>query len=177
MSKLYLIEGPVGAGKSTYARELAQRTRGVHFSLDAWFATLFSPDRPEGGFSPSWYGNRKQRLLEALWQQGRGIAAAGIDVILELGLIQRIPRRAFCERFQAEGIALAVHVLDAPVDVRRARVRRRNAERSGTFAMVVTDEMFELANRLWEPPDDLECEAWPVEFIQGHGRPARQPRR
>lgn len=166
MSKVYLIEGPVGAGKSTYARELALRTHGVHFALDAWFATLFSPDRPPGGFSPSWYVERKQRLLEAMWKQARETVASGIDVILELGLVQHQPRRDFCERVQAEGIDLVVHVLDAPVDVRRARVQRRNAERGATFAMVVSDEVFELANRAWEPPDDLECEACRVEFIQ-----------
>lgn len=166
MSSVYLVEGPVGAGKSTYARELARRTRGVHFALDAWFATLFSPDRPPGAFSPLWYVERKQRLLDAIWNQGREIAATGTDVILELGLIQRAPRRAFCERVQAEGFDVVMQVLDAAPDVRLARVRRRNTEQGETFAMVVTDEMFERASGLWEPPDDLECEMCRVEFIQ-----------
>lgn len=166
MAKVYLIEGPVGAGKSTYARELARETRGVHFALDAWFAALFSPDRPPGAFSPAWYLERKQRLLDAIWNHGREVAASGIDIILELGLVQRAPRRAFCERVQAEGFDVIMHVLDAAPEVRLARVRRRNVERGETFAMVVTDEVFALASGLWEPPDPLECDGCKVEFIQ-----------
>lgn len=170
MAKVYLIEGPVGAGKSTYARQLARQTRGVHLALDAWFATLFSPDRPPGAFSPPWYIERKQRLLAAIWGQAREIAASGIDVILELGLIQRASRRAFCERVQVEGFDLVMHVLEVAPEVRLARVRRRNTERGETFAMVVTDEMFERASGLWEPPDDVECDLCRVEFVEAPER-------
>jgi adenylate kinase family enzyme len=52
MPTIHIIEGPVGAGKSTYATALALRTQGIHIALDAWFATLFSPDRPDGDFIP-----------------------------------------------------------------------------------------------------------------------------
>ncbi len=50
MPTVHLIEGPVGAGKSTFSADLAARTRGVHIALDAWFAKLFSPDRPVADF-------------------------------------------------------------------------------------------------------------------------------
>ena len=49
MPTVHLIEGPVGAGKSTYASALARRTNGVHIALDEWFAALFSPDRSQVG--------------------------------------------------------------------------------------------------------------------------------
>ncbi len=52
MPRVHLVEGPVGAGKSTFAASLAARTGGVHIALDAWFARLFSPDRPAGDFIP-----------------------------------------------------------------------------------------------------------------------------
>lgn len=50
MPKVYLIEGPVGAGKSTYSAALARQTQGVHIALDEWFAALFSADRPASDF-------------------------------------------------------------------------------------------------------------------------------
>jgi predicted kinase len=82
--------------------------------------------------------------------------ASNIDAILELGLIQRQSRMAFYRRVEAEGFDLAVHLLDAPLEVRRERVRQRNDLRGSTFSMVVPDHIFEIASCLWEPPDDAE---------------------
>ncbi|MFY0665511.1 MAG: AAA family ATPase [Natronospirillum sp.] len=65
MPDTYLIEGPVGSGKSTYAMALASRTQGIHIALDEWFASLFSPDRPSGDVIP-WYMERKARLFGVL---------------------------------------------------------------------------------------------------------------
>jgi predicted kinase len=165
MSKVHLIEGPVGAGKSTFSSTLVLRTNGVHVSLDEWFATLFSPDRPASDIVP-WYMLRKERLIALIWSHSRRILAAGTDVILELGLIQRQSRVAFGRQIQDEGYELVVHVLDAPLEVRRERVRRRNAEKGSTFAMVVPDHVFEMASKLWEPPDELECSEYAVNFVQ-----------
>jgi hypothetical protein len=58
-----------------------------------------------------------------------------------------------------------VHVLDAPRDVRRERVLRRNGERGDTFSMEVPLPFFELASDLWEPPEEAECEGRDVRFV------------
>ena len=164
MPKVHLIEGPVGAGKSTYASTLVGRTNGIHVALDEWFAALFSPDRPASDVVP-WYVQRKERLLALIWNHSRRILASGTDVILELGLIQRHSRVAFGRQVQDEGFELSVHVLDAPLEIRRERVRRRNAEKGSTFAMVVPDHVFEMASSLWEAPDDVECSEYPITFV------------
>ena len=66
MSTLHLIEGPVGAGKSTYAAQLGIATGAAHLNLDEWMVTLFRPDRPESDFL-AWYGERKERCIEQIW--------------------------------------------------------------------------------------------------------------
>jgi predicted kinase len=164
MPQVHLIEGPVGAGKSTYAATLVHRTNGIHVALDEWFAALFSPDRPAGDIA-AWYMQRKERLLALIWSHGRRVLASGSDVILELGLIQRQSRMAFGGQIQEEGFELAVHVLDAPLEIRRERVRRRNAEKGSTFAMVVPDHVFEVASALWEPPDDVERSEYEITYV------------
>lgn len=165
MPIVYIIEGPVGAGKSTHATVLAAQSQGVHIALDEWFARLFSPDRPDGDFIP-WYIERKDRLLELIWNHAQRILAANKDVILELGLIQRGPRVEFCRKVRDCGHEPVLQVLDAPLEVRRERVKRRNSERGATFSMVVPDHVFDLASRLWEAPDEVECDEFEVEFVE-----------
>lgn len=163
---VHLIEGPVGAGKSTFAASLASGLQATHIALDEWFAALFSPDRPGQDFV-SWYVERKDRLLDVIWNHSRRLLNTGCDVVLELGLIQQTPRVEFCRRVQREGYGLAVYVLDAPVEVRRERVQRRNQEMGATFSMVVPDGVFELASSLWQPPDEIECSEFDVSFVGG----------
>jgi predicted kinase len=164
MPKVHLIEGPVGAGKSTFSTSLALRIAGIHIPLDEWFERLFSPDRPEGNFLP-WYVERKERLLELIWAHSRHILVSGNDVILELGLIQRQQRIEFCQKVQAEGFELTVYELDAPRDLRRDRVKRRNVEKGSTFSMVVPEHIFELASNMWEAPDDVERGEYDIEYV------------
>jgi len=165
MSIIHLVEGPVGSGKSTFAAVLASRSGGVHIAFDEWFAKLFSPDRPPGDFVP-WYIERKDRLVDLIWRHSQRLLASEKNVILELGLIQRAPRVEFCRKAQGLGHTLVIHVLDAPVDVRRERVRRRNAEKGATFSMMVPDHVFEMASSLWEVPDEIECEEFEVQFVE-----------
>lgn len=164
MPQVNLIEGPVGAGKSTFASALALQTDGVHIALDDWFSTLFSPDRPAYDFVP-WYTERKERLLDLIWNHSQRILASGGIVILELGLIQSHGRAEFCRKVQDEGFELEMYILDAPREVRRERVQRRNIEQGSTFAMVVPDAVFEMASDLWETPNEIECNEFVVKFV------------
>jgi predicted kinase len=164
MPRVHVIEGPVGAGKSTFASSLALRTRGVHMALDEWFVRLFSPDRPEGNFVP-WYLERKDRLIELIWDHSRRILGSGSDVILELGLIQRQQRSEFCRRIRADAFDMVLYVLDEPRDIRRERVQLRNIEKGSTFSMVVPDHIFEVASDMWEEPDDIEQSEFAIEYV------------
>lgn len=170
MAPIYLIEGPVGAGKSTHARRLALQVRGVHLALDEWFARLFSPDRPAGDFV-SWYLEHKSRLLDLMWAHALMIARTGVSPILELGLIQRQARVEFLNQANDAGATLKVHLLDAPLDVRWERVAHRNETQGETFSMVVPRHVFDLASSMWECPDEDEIRAYQIEVLsQGDGQ-------
>jgi predicted kinase len=166
--RIHLVIGPVGAGKSTYVRQLVQQQqhRAVPLNLDDWMATLFSPDRPaDAADVMAWYVPRTLRCLAQIWKTAEAVLAAGGDVVLEVGLIQRHQRDDFYARIGPWADAMVVHVLDAPREVRRERVLQRNAEQGATFSMVVPPHIFELASDLWQPPDAAECAQRSVVFV------------
>jgi len=155
MPTIHLVVGPVGAGKSTHALRLGREHRALRLDLDAWMAQLFAPDRPPTG-RMEWYVERTERCIEQIWRVTTGALAAGTNVVLEIGLILRRDREAFYGRVDAAAADLVVHLVDAPREVRRARVARRNRERGETFSMEVPAAIFELVSDLWEPPCDTE---------------------
>ncbi len=71
----------------------------------------------------------------------------------------------FCRQVLDLGFELLVHELDAPRELRRTRVQRRNVEQGATFSMVVPEAVFELASDLWEPADEQERDEYAVERV------------
>jgi len=140
----------------------------VRLTLDDWMTRLFSPDRPASGVM-EWYVERAARCIDQIWRIASSLISVGTDVILEIGLIRRDDRSRLFERVDAAGHALTVHVLEAPREVRRERVERRNRDQGATFSMVVPPHFFELASDLWQPLDDDECEGREVRFVNGPG--------
>ena len=47
MAEVILVVGCTGAGKTTYARQLADEIGGIRFSIDEWMMPLFGPDQPQ----------------------------------------------------------------------------------------------------------------------------------
>ena len=60
MLQIYLVEGPVGSGKTTFAHQLSNCYSAPHLNLDDWMARLFRPDRSEIDVM-AWYIERKER--------------------------------------------------------------------------------------------------------------------
>lgn len=155
---IHLVVGSTGAGKSTLALELARRHAAVPFTIDEWMRQLFHPDRPQdAGYD--WYAPRIGRALEMIWGVAVDLARVGTPSVLEIGMTQRAARAAFYRRVEQAGLRLALHVAEAPANVRWQRVEARNQSRDGTFSLEVTREMFDFVEQMWEPPNDDELSA------------------
>lgn len=168
---LHLLLGPVGAGKSTLARQLQAQHHAARLELDAWMARLYGADERPASDRIGWYLERTARCMDVIWDVTCQLADVGADVILELGLIRRDDRRAFYQRVDDAGHPLIVYLVDAPRAIRRERVLRRNIERGPTWSVDVPPEFFELASDLWEPPDDAERAARDLRVLPGGATP------
>lgn len=155
MAHIHLLIGPVGSGKSTFARKLGNDLPAVRLILDDWMAELYGGDeRPADRLR--WYVERTGRCLSLIRPLAERLIALDTDVVAELGLVQRAPRQAFYDWADGAGLDLQVYLVDAPRSIRRERVLRRNDERGPTFHTVVPPEIFELASDAWQPPDLAE---------------------
>jgi predicted kinase len=147
----HLVAGSTGAGKTTAAREIAEREGGVRFSIDEWMSALYWMDCPEKNDFP-WALERVGRCEAQIEAVARELARVGVSCVLDLGFTTRAQRMEWLERARAAGVGCVLHVLDVDAEVRWERVCGRNRRESGTYAFVVTREMFCFMEERWEAP-------------------------
>jgi predicted kinase len=152
---LNVIFGPCGAGKTTYAHTFAKREGAVAFILDDWMARMFGPDIPEP-IEYAWMLERVARCEAQIWSTAAATLAVGTSVILDIGLMRKDDRARVREIAEATGLPLQWHFVDAPQDVRRARVAGRNTIKGETFAIDVSPDMFDFIEGVYEPPEPSE---------------------
>ena len=154
---LNLVFGPIGAGKTTYAHALARREGAVAFVLDEWGARLFGPD-VQGPLDFQWMVERLRRCDALIWSTAADVLAAGASVVLDIGAMRRADRARIGQIAREKGVSPQWHFVDAPQEVRRARVAGRNTDKGETFVHGVRPQMFELLEGLYEAPAPAELE-------------------
>jgi len=159
----HLVAGATGAGKTTFARELAERVGGVRFSIDEWMSNLYWMDSPEKK-DFAWAMERIGRCEAQMAATAEALARVGVDSVLDLGFTLREHRKKWMELARAAGIECELHVLEIAAATRWERVQERNREASETYSFEVTREMFEFMEQRWEMPDAVERAA----FAGGH---------
>jgi predicted kinase len=127
----------------------------VAFILDDWMARMFGPDMPEP-IQYDWMIERVGRCEGQIWATAAGVLAAGTSVILDIGLMRRADRARVREIAEATGLPLQFHFVDAPQEVRRARVLDRNVVRGESFAIEVTPDLFDFIEGVYETPEPAE---------------------
>ena len=155
MPKVHMICGPIGAGKTTYAIKLADEINAVRFSLDDWMRDLFFADMPEL-LNYEWAIERTQRCELQILNLSEKVLQTGIDVIWDLGLMEPDQRLRLTKQARDTGADVVAHALDAPSDIRYARVVQRNRDKPEGFVYEVPREMFDFMEDRTVNPNESE---------------------
>lgn len=157
MSTIHIVFGPQGAGKSTYSKQLSEERKAVCFSIDEWMWTLYGDDLPKS-MSLSWINERLDRCEEQIWDTAKQIALLGSDVILDLGFTKFEKREKFVALAKAHDFPIQIHIVKAPLELRKQRVMNRNKEKGSTFSFEVSLGMFNFMEGEYQVPREKELE-------------------
>jgi len=155
MSKIHIVFGPQGAGKSTYSKKFSKEVNGVHLSIDDWMWKLYGEDLPKP-MNLKWIMERVERCEKQIWATSEKISGCGCEVILDLGFMKLVKRELFKTLAKDQNISTQLHYVNAPHSIRRRRVLERNIEKGETFSFEVTPEMFDFMENEFEKPTEKE---------------------
>ncbi len=108
--KLYIIQGFIGAGKSTYSKKLQEKTGAIHYNPDEWVSKLFKKEE----FMQNW-NQCFDEVLRILWEKTKEDLKNGKDVIFDMGFWLRKDRdyaRTIANECSAETELIFLNVPD-----------------------------------------------------------------
>jgi len=155
MTRVHIIFGPQGAGKTTYSKKLAENVNGVHLSIDEWMWELYGADLPKP-MNLTWIMKRVERCEKQIWSTAKRISKCGCAVILDLGFMKLEKRQLFISLARDNNISTQLHYINAPHSIRRRRVLERNIEKGETFSFEVTPGIFDFMEKEFENPNKQE---------------------
>src|SRR5262249_6015633 len=150
-AKLIFFCGKMAAGKSTLARDLADRENAVLFVQDDLLEALFPGEITDIQAFVQCYS----RLKNALTPHIRTLLLKGISVVLDFAAATRAQRAWFRELIERTNVAHELHFVDASDALCKSRLRDRRRDRPAG-APWTSDADFEAISAYFQAPSPDE---------------------
>ena len=118
-SRLIIICGLPGSGKTTLAKGLETKLNAVRFCPDEWMSALSIDIYDEV---------RREKIEKLQWELGRQMLKLGATIIIEWGTWGRSERDELRLGARAIGAAVELHYLAVPADLLFERIQNRGME-------------------------------------------------
>jgi predicted kinase len=118
-SRLIIVCGLPGSGKTTLAKQLEERLHAVRLSADDWMEALAIN---------LWDEQSRARIESLQWKVAQQLLRQGLVVIIEWGTWGRSERDALRTRARELGAAVELRYVKKPIDALFERVQQRRLE-------------------------------------------------
>ena len=92
MSKIYFVCGFIGAGKTTYSKQLAEAHGAFRFPIDEWMIPLYGEHMEREVFD-----RRLATLKELFKSSAMQLFSLGVPVIFDFGFWRKTDRSSFID--------------------------------------------------------------------------------
>jgi len=148
---VYFMCGKMAAGKSTYAKELAQTKNAVLLVQDE-FLDAFYPGEIQ---TIQDFVKYSARLRGALTLHIQDLLTRGVSVILDFPGNTRVQRQWFREIVEGANVEHELHFIDVPDDLCKRQLRLRSATLPAGSAWT-TEAEFDAITAYFQAPTDEE---------------------
>ena len=144
---VYAMAGPIGAGKTTLAKQIAKEKNAAFFSIDQLIKMLKQPLGSAQEYEKYYFGMR-----DAIANISLQFLNHGISVVFDFGGTDGHWGwlKALADSANAE---VEIYNLVVPIEIRRERVRGRNSDPVAIFHF--SDESFDSMPKESTPPDEV----------------------
>lgn len=147
---VYLICGFAGAGKTTFAKKLEEKTGAVRITKDEWSIRLIGNDPAIDGYE-EW----DHKICGLSRDIAFRLAEKGIDVIIDEGFWEKELRDEMRRRTSAIGAKAVMYYVETPIETIRERVAGRNNNLTKD-SFKISPEMLDNYLMYWQPPSGDE---------------------
>lgn len=152
MPNVYLIHGFIGAGKTTFAKRLAEETGALRFTLDVWMESLYGKNPPADRF-PVYESRVKGLILELT----HDLVQKEQDVILDFGFWKKVDRSRTRDQLRSWGAKDILFCVTCARETMKARACLRTAASTeGDGALFIDAAIFDSLWGHFEPVDEGE---------------------
>ncbi len=155
MPRLHLMHGFIGAGKTTYARQLELKLPALRLTQDEWMIARHGTNPPADQFE-----KYERRLKGLLWRWAKAELAHGRDVILDYGFWSRPSRDAIRGMAGEIGVEPVFYAPRVTRDEMLARTLARTAAMPAG-ALFIDEAAF---NLFWQRYQPLEADETAIYF-------------
>ena len=147
---VYLICGFIGAGKTTFAKKLEEKTGAVRITKDEWSIRFIGNEPTIDGYE-EW----DQKICGLSRDVAFQLAEKGIDVIIDEGFWEKELRDEMRRRTSTIGAKAVMYYVETPIETIRERVVGRNNNLTKD-SFKISREMLDNYLMYWQPPSEDE---------------------